>query len=109
MKYLCLIYVDTDKLAAAPADECLAYAAELEEEGHCLAAEALRDARGPTIRLRGGEPSVTDGPFAETKEFLAGFYLLEVSDLDEAVELAARIPALNVGRAELRAVLETVV
>lgn len=107
MKYLCLIYVESDKLSAAPADECLAYAAELRDEGRCLAAEALRDARGATIRVRKGELSVTDGPFAETKEFLAGFYLLEVSDLDEAVELAAKIPPLNVGRAELRPVLET--
>lgn len=109
MKYLCLIYVDADKLEAAPADECLAYAAELREEGRCLAAEALGDARGAAIRLRKGELSVTDGPFAETKEFLAGFYLLEVSDLDQAVELAAKIPLLNVGRAELRPVLETTV
>lgn len=109
MKYLCLIYVDADKLEAAPADECLEYAAELREEGHCLAAEALGDARGAAIRLRKGELSVTDGPFAETKEFLAGFYLLEVSDLDQAVELAAEIPLLHVGRAELRPVLETAV
>lgn len=109
MKYLCLIYADADKLDEAPADECLAYAAELRDEGRCLAAEALGDARGATIRLREGEPFVTDGPFAETKEFLAGFYLLEVSDLDQAVELAAKIPLLNVGRVELRPVLEMAV
>lgn len=101
--------MDADKLDAAPADECLAYAAALQEEGHCLAAEALRDARGATIRLQKGELSVTDGPFVETKEFLAGFYLPEVSDLDEAVELAAKIPPLSVGRAELRPVFETAV
>lgn len=109
MKYLCLIYVDADKLAATPADECLAYAAELQEQGRCLAAEALRDAPGATIKLREGELSVTDGPFAETKEFLAGFCLLEVSHPDEAVALASKIPPLNVGRVELRPVLETAV
>ena len=107
MRYLCLIYIEADKLDEAPASECLAYAEKLRETGHCHAAEALRTAQGATtLRMRNGRLDVIDGPFTETKEVLAGFYLLEAGDLDEAVNLVAKIPPLNVGRVELRPVLE---
>lgn len=108
MKYLCLIYVAADVLEQVSATECLAYAASLRERGHCLAAEALR-AREPTttVRASGGEVVVTDGPYAETKEILAGFYLLDAWDLNEAIQLAADSPPLQFGRVELRPILET--
>lgn len=107
MKYLCLIYVEADQLEAAPADECLAYAAALRERGHCHAAEALRATHpATTVQVRNGKLSVTDGPFAESKELLAGFYVIEASDLEEAIQLAGEIPPLSVGRAELRPILE---
>jgi hypothetical protein len=108
MKYLCLIYIEANKLRSTPANECLAYAASLQQKGQCLAAEALRASRhATTVRLRNGKLSVTDGPFPETKELLAGFYVLEVADLDEAIQLAAKIPPLSAGRIELRPILET--
>jgi hypothetical protein len=108
MKYLCLIYIDANKLESTPANECLAYAASLQQKGQCLAAEALHASRPTTaIHLRNGKLSVTDGPFAETRELLAGFYVLEVADLDEAIQLAAKSPPLSAGRIELRPVLET--
>lgn len=108
MKYLCLIHIEADKLEQTPAAECLAYAAELREKGRCLAAEALRASQpATTVRLRNGKVSVTDGPFPETKELLAGFYLIDAENLDEAIELTSKIPPLSVGRVELRPVLET--
>jgi hypothetical protein len=107
MRYLCLIYIEADKLDEAPASECLAFAEKLRAIGHCHAAEALRTAQGAiTLRMRNGKLDVIDGPFTETKEVLAGFYLLEAEDLDEAIALAAKIPPLHVGRVELRPVLE---
>jgi hypothetical protein len=107
MKYLCLIYIEASKLESTPASECLAYAASLQQKGQCLAAEALRASLPPTtVHLRNGKLSVTDGPFPETKELLAGFYVLEVEDLDQAIQLAAKSPPLSVGRIELRLILE---
>jgi hypothetical protein len=107
VKYLCLIYIEEDKLEATPASECLAYAAALRESGYRVAAEALRFARtGTTVRVRNGEVSVTDGPFVETKEHLAGFYVVDVRDLNEAVRLVAKIPSAPAGRIELRPILD---
>lgn len=107
MKYLCLVYIDDSNLEAAPAGECLVYAATLRDSGECLAAEALQsvDAAAP-VWIRGGGLSTTDGPFIETKEHLAGFYLLDVEDLDEAVRLAARIPPPELVSVEIRPVRE---
>jgi hypothetical protein len=105
MKYLALVYIDEDKLAEAPADECLAYADSLKLNGHCLAAEALRSAdTATTVRLRNGKLGITDGPFAETKEQLAGFYLLDARDLNEAIQMASRIPPASLGSIEVRPV-----
>jgi hypothetical protein len=73
------------------------------ESGHCVASEALQPvATATTVRVRGGKVSVTDGPFAETKECLAGFYMVEAKDLDEALQIAARIPPAGVGSIEVR-------
>jgi hypothetical protein len=103
MKYLCLVYIDEKRLDAVPDEECLAYDAALRRSGHCIASEALQPvATATTVRVRNGKVSITDGPFAETKEQLAGFYLIEAQDLNEALQLAARIPPAREGSVEVR-------
>lgn len=103
MKYLCLVYGEEDKLAAMDDYECLAYDAGVRGSGHCVASEALEAvATATTVRVRNGRVSVVDGPFAETKEQLAGFYLIEARDLNEAIQLAAKIPPARVGSVEVR-------
>jgi len=103
MKYLCLVYGEEKKFEAMSDSECAAYVAALQEGGHCLAAEALQPVHtATTVRVRHGNVTVTDGPFAETKEQLAGFYLIEARDLNEALQLAARIPPARVGSVEVR-------
>ena len=105
MKYLCLVYGEEDKIAAMDDRECLAVDAALRCDGHCLASEALEPTEtATTLRIRGGRMSVSDGPFAETKEALAGFYLIEARDLNEAIRLAAKIPPVQVGCVEIRPV-----
>jgi hypothetical protein len=107
MKYLCLVYMDERMLHDVPDSECLAYGNSLRKSGHHLAAEALeRVETVTTVRVRNGKVSLTDGPFAETKEQLAGFYLIDARDLDEAVQLAAKIPPARVGSVEVRPVRE---
>jgi len=107
MKYLCLVYLAEELLHAVPDSECLAASGSLSAGGRVIAAEALHPAASATtLRLRDGALSMTDGPFAETKEQLAGFYLLEAGDLDEALALAARIPPVRVGSVEVRPVRE---
>ncbi len=107
MKYLCLVYADESVLHSLPDSpedsECLGYAQQVAESGRMLAAEALQPvATATTVRMRAGRVSVVDGPFAETKEQLTGFYLVEARDLNEAVQLAAHIPACRVGCVEVR-------
>ncbi len=107
MKYLCLVYSDESALHTppeSPADaECMAYAQKVEGSGKMLAAEALQPvSTATTVRVRGGKVTTTDGPFAETKEQLAGFYLIEAECLDEALRVAAGIPAARVGSVEVR-------
>ncbi|MEP6607646.1 MAG: YciI family protein [Burkholderiaceae bacterium] len=105
MKYLCLVYSEEKKLDDVRDSECVAHDAKLRQSGHCVASEALQPARtATTVRVRNGKVSIVDGPFAETKEVLAGFYLIEASDLEEAIELAARIPPARVGSIEVRPV-----
>jgi hypothetical protein len=107
MKYLCLVYLDAKKLAEVPDTECLAFSDGLKMSGHRIAAEALQGVHtATTVRVRNGKVSMTDGPFAETKEQLAGFYLIDAKDLDEAVQLASRIPPARVGSIEVRPVRE---
>jgi len=103
MKYLCLVYGDEDDLHTVPDNECLAYDEALRQGGRCLASEALESSRtAATVRMRNGKASVTDGPFAESKEQLAGFYLIEARDLNEAIQVASRIPPARVGSVEVR-------
>ncbi len=105
MKYLCLVYMEADKLHAVPDRECLAFGEGLRSGGHMLAAEALQPIdTATTVRVRHGKVSVTDGPFAETKEQLAGFYLIDARDLNDAIQVAAKIPPAREGSIEVRPV-----
>jgi hypothetical protein len=107
MKYLCLVYMEERTLAEIPDRECMAYGESLRKSGRYIAAEALqRVDTATTVRVRDGKLAVTDGPFAETKEQLAGFYLIDARDLDEAIQLAAKIPPARVGSIEIRPVRE---
>lgn len=111
MKYLCLVYSEESNLHSLPDSpkdsECLAYASSVEASGGMLAAEALEPVQtAVTVRVRDGEVSVTDGPFAETKEQLAGFYLVDAESLDAALDIAAKVPAARVGSVEVRPVRE---
>jgi hypothetical protein len=107
MKYLCLVYLDEKDLHAVPDSDCADCGAELRRNGQLLAAEALQPARtGATVRVRDGKVSITDGPFAETKEQVAGFYLIEANDLAAAIQVASKIPPARVGRIEVRATRE---
>jgi hypothetical protein len=102
-KYLCLVYGEEGKMQQVDDRHCLAFDRSVRESGHCLASEALEPvATAATVRLRGGKVTVTDGPFAETKECLAGFYMIEARDLNEAITIASRIPPAQVGSIEVR-------
>lgn len=84
-------------------EECVAYDEELKGRGVSIAAEALQPVRtATTVRVRNGKTSVIDGPFAETKEQLAGFYLVDARDLNEAIQIASGIPPAQVGCVEVR-------
>jgi hypothetical protein len=103
MKYLCLVYLDEKRLDELPDEECVAYDAGIRKSGHCMASEALESVQtATTVRVRNGKAAVTDGPFAETKEQLAGFYMIEARDLNEAIQLASKIPPARVGSIEVR-------
>jgi hypothetical protein len=105
MKYLCLVYLEPDKFNAVPDKECVACGDSLRKSGALVAAEPLHPVdTATTVRVRHGRISVTDGPFAETKEHLAGFYLVEARDLNEAIQMAAKIPPAREGSVEVRPV-----
>jgi hypothetical protein len=105
MKYLCLVYLEEGKLHAVPDRECQTCSDGLRSTGVLVAAEALQPVEtATTVRVRNGRVSVTDGPFAETKEQLAGFYLIEARDLNEAIQVAGRIPPAREGSVEVRPV-----
>jgi hypothetical protein len=107
MKYVCLVYGEEEKIGAMIDDDCMAYDQALRNAGKCLASEALQPVRtAATVRVRNGKMSVTDGPFTETKECLAGFYLIDAADLNEAIKIAAEIPPAHVGSIEVRPVRE---
>jgi hypothetical protein len=107
MKYLCLVYLDKEKWSAVPDRECADCGDELRERGMLLAAEPLHPVdTAATVRVRNGKLSVIDGPFAETKEQLAGFYLIEARDLNDAIQVAAKIPPAREGSIEVRPVRE---
>jgi hypothetical protein len=110
MKYLCLVYMEDSTLTSVADRECYAFSHPLRKSGKIVSAEALHPVHtATTVRVRNGKVSTTDGPFAETKEQLAGFYLIDAHDLDEALEVAARIPPARVGSVEVRPVRELVI
>ena len=105
MKYLCLVYLDEKRLDELPDEDCVAYDTAIRRSGHCIASEALESVQtATTVRVRNSKIAITDGPFAETKEQLAGFYMLEAKDLNEAIQLASKIPPARVGSVEVRPV-----
>ncbi|AZO20992.1 MULTISPECIES: YciI family protein [unclassified Mesorhizobium] len=114
MKYLCLVYHEEEKLHALSRGEAakldadsLAYDRELEKKGYLIAAQALQSVKtAKTVRRRKGRKLVTDGPFAETKEQLLGFVMIEAADLDEALDIAAGIPLAELGTVEVRAIYD---
>jgi hypothetical protein len=114
MKYLCLVYYDEKNMQSlsqaewdALNNECLACGDNLRGSGHWLDGAALQSVEtATTVRVRNGKVSTTDGPFAETKEQLAGFYLLDARDLNEAIQLAGKIPPARYGSIEVRPVRE---
>jgi len=110
MKYICLGYVDEKKWDAMSQseqevfmDECFAYDDELRKNGHSVGGEALQSAQNAvTLRWRNGKVSVTDGPFAETKEQLGGLLVLEARDLNHAIQLMSKHPGVKAGPFEIR-------
>ena len=111
MKYMLLVYLDENVLSRGERERCYrdsaGLARELHSSGHYLGASPLEPTSLATsVRLRDGKRLVTDGPFAETREQLGGYYLIEARDLDEAIGIAARVPVAGVGTIEIRPVLE---
>jgi hypothetical protein len=114
MKYMCLVYYDEKKLEAlstseydALVDEVLAYREVLRKSGHYVTSDGLEPVEtATTIRIRDGRMSTTDGPFAETKEQLGGFMLIEARDLNDAIRVAAKIPPIRLGCVEVRPLRE---
>lgn len=114
MKFMLLIYNDRTLLDALPPPQfdatmrgCLAHADELREEGHLLDSQMLESAaKAKSVRIRKNRTTVLDGPFAETKEMLAGFNLIEADNIDEAVRIAEQFPWAQTGCVEVRPVVD---
>jgi hypothetical protein len=111
MKYMLLIYLDENALSEIEREECYENSAKLARDlyasGNYLAAAPLQPtATATSIRVREGKRFVTDGPFAETREQLGGYFLIEAENLDEALSIAARIPGAGAGTVEVRPVME---
>ncbi|MDQ1409981.1 MAG: hypothetical protein QOJ41_1716 [Acidobacteriaceae bacterium] len=107
MKFLCLVYGEEKDIGAMTDDQCMAYDQSLRNTGTCLASEGLQPAHTAAIvRVRDGKVSIRDGPFAETKELLAGFYLIDAANLHAAIQIASQIPPARVGTIEVRPVRE---
>ncbi|THF57368.1 YciI family protein [Ollibium composti] len=114
MRYICLVYHAESALHGLSSSEgakldadSLAYDRKLQAEGHLVVAEALQSVRtAKTVRKRAGKVLVSDGPFAETKEQLLGFVMIEAGGMDEAVALAADIPLASMGMVEVRAIYD---
>src|SRR5690606_29896247 len=103
MKYLLLVYGEEETTQQVADLSCLAFDEPIRASGHCIASEALQPAAtATTVRVRNGKATVTEGPFAETKECLAGFYMIEARDLNEAIQIASRVPPARVGSVEVR-------
>jgi hypothetical protein len=114
MKYLCLVYHEEQKLNALSQAQmdglvhaCMGWVEDLEKSGHHIFSAGLQSVQAATtVRHRDGALLVSDGPFAETKEVLGGFTLIEARDLNEAIQIAAKFPSARVGSMEIRPVLE---
>jgi hypothetical protein len=111
MKYMLLVYLDEHALSETEREHCYVESAQLTQDlnatGHYLAAGPLHPTSTATsLRVREGKRLVTDGPFAETREQLGGYYVIEASDLDEAMGIAERIPVARMGTIEIRPLLE---
>ncbi|MEK6324079.1 MAG: YciI family protein [Acidobacteriota bacterium] len=111
MKYMLLVYLDEQALSETEREHCYVESAQLTQElnssGQYLAAGPLHPTSTATsVRVRHGKRLVTDGPFAETREQLGGYYVIEARDLDEAIGIAERVPVARVGTIEIRPVLE---
>jgi len=114
MQYLCLVYADEARVNGmsqeeidALIDETAANNEELRASGQLILAQALEQVdEAMTVRVRGGRLSVTDGPFAETNEQLGGFVFVEARDLNEAIQIAGRIPSARIGSIEVRPVID---
>lgn len=111
MRYMLLIYLDEQALDDAEREQCYGESAQLahqiDSEGQYLAAAPLHPTSTATsIRVREGKRLVTDGPFAETREQLGGFFMIDADDLDEAIAIAERIPMARLGTVEIRPVIE---
>ena len=105
MKYLCLIYLDEENWNACPDATCAAYAQQVAESQRLVAAEPLHPTHtATTVRVRNGQVALYDGPFAETKEQLAGFFLIDATDLNDAIRIASGIPTAKYGSVEVRPV-----
>jgi hypothetical protein len=110
MKYLCLIYLDEQQMGAMPTPELYGLNArhldlndDLRASGHLVEAEALEPSRATQcVRVRNGRTTIIDGPFTESKEVVAGFYLIEARDMSEAVDIVSRIPSAPLGTIEIR-------
>ncbi|HKW10556.1 MAG TPA: YciI family protein [Gemmatimonadaceae bacterium] len=114
MRYLCLIYENEKNLATLPKDQSDAVMAEygaftqgIKDTGHYVGGNALQPTpSATTLRVRNGKVSATDGPFAETKEQLGGYYLINAKDLNDAIQVASKIPSAKVGSIEVRPIWE---
>ena len=114
MRYLCVIYDEEAKLGTMSKEEgdafmgeYFAFTDDIKKSGHYLGGEALQPvATATSVRIRNGKLSTTDGPFAETKEQLGGFYLIEARDLNDAIQIASRIPSVRTGSIEVRPVVD---
>ena len=114
MRYLCLIYDEEKKLGAmskgesdAFMGEYFAFTEDIKKSGHYVGGNALQPANtANSVRVRGGKMSTTDGPFAETKEQLGGYYLIEAKDLNDALQVASKIPSAKLGTVEVRPIQE---
>jgi hypothetical protein len=114
MRYLCLIYDEEKRLGTMSKSESDAFMGEyfafterIRNSGHYLGGEALQPIQmATTVRVRNGKVSSTDGPFAETKEQLGGFYLINARDLNDAIQVASKIPSARLGSVEVRPIRE---
>src|SRR5438309_9914755 len=111
MKYMMLVYLDEQAMTEAEREHCYVESAQLAQDlnssGQYLAAAPLHPVSTATsVRVRDGKRVVTDGPFAETREQLGGYFIIDVRNLDEAIDIAGRLPSASLGTVEIRPIME---